>query len=670
MSLDAICLGALRAELEREITGMKVDKVQQPGKDRLVLGLRGNGKPKKLLISAGSGNARLHLTEETDENPASPPMLCMLLRKQLVGARLAALTQPETERVLDILFDAVDPMGFPCQRHLIFESMGKYANLILTDGEMCILACVHRLEGNFTESRMILPGLRYRLPPPQNKSNPAKVSPDFLREMLNGGGEKELSTVLMETFSGFSPLICRELAFRASGRTDVRVSEIIDGGLANTAVNVFLEFQRVLCSGDYTPYLLTDSTGAPKDFSFAAVFTYEENQDMPDGELTASDKDSLKRIMGDYAEATGHQFTFDPTGRKAYDMELATRFGDRTLDLLIVVKKYLTGANFRRCNTLFLDRALKSHELIQAFARTVRTEKETKDQGNIVCYQTTKQDVNDALVEYSNGDMANVHSLAKDYGELIADFMAAMAATKLTNPDSRSKEEQDEFVAAFGKAVHDFEKLSLYPEFDLDKGSVPGITLHDYNILKSKYKDIWDERHKPGQPVSIEDNVEFVINVLETDTIDYDYIFDLLKDITDTPDPSLKERIIRIIEGIADKSKAGLIKEFVDQTMSVKISEDDDVRDRFGRFIKEKQQKDVEAIASKYRIPVSRVAPIAFSFLRTDDVPTAKESVVSVIMETPPQPSNVRELTEKTDALTLEIASFRDKYKGFISFGA
>ena len=275
MSLDAICLGALRAELEREITGMKVDKVQQPAKDRLVLGLRGNGKPRKLLISAGSGNARLHLTEEADENPATPPMLCMLLRKQLVGARIAALTQPETERVLDILFDAVDPMGFPCKRHLIFESMGKYANLILTDGEMCILACVHRLEGNFTESRMILPGLLYRLPPPQNKSNPAKVSPDFLREMLNGGGEKELSTVLMETFSGFSPLICRELAFRASGRTDIRVSEIIDGGLANTAVNVFLEFQRVLRSGDYTPYLLTDSTGAPKDFSFLRIGQYE-----------------------------------------------------------------------------------------------------------------------------------------------------------------------------------------------------------------------------------------------------------------------------------------------------------------------------------------------------------------------------------------------------------
>lgn len=275
MSLDAICLGALRAELEREITGMKVDKVQQPAKDRLVLGLRGNGKPRKLLISAGSGNARLHLTEETDENPASPPMLCMLLRKQLVGARIAALTQPEMERVLDILFDAVDSMGFPCKRHLIFESMGKYANLILTDGEMCILACVHRLEGNFSESRMILPGLLYRLPSPQNKSNPAKVSPDFLREMLNGGGEKELSTVLMETFSGFSPLICRELAFRASGRTDIRVSEIIDGGLANTAVNVFLEFQRVLRSGDYAPYLLTDSTGAPKDFSFLRIGQYE-----------------------------------------------------------------------------------------------------------------------------------------------------------------------------------------------------------------------------------------------------------------------------------------------------------------------------------------------------------------------------------------------------------
>ncbi len=500
----------------------------------------------------------------------------------------------------------------------------------------------------------------------------------LLHQAIADGNILEMSPTYIETIRNKDNVPLEEMvkaidkqgAIEDKGRVELIAQDIL---FRYPAITKHKTYNAILACNSIPQLILYYDwlkANAPKDFSFAAVFTYEENQDMPDGELTASDKDSLKRIMGDYADATGHQFTFDPTGRKAYDMELATRFGDRTLDLLIVVKKYLTGANFRRCNTLFLDRALKSHELIQAFARTVRTEKETKDQGNIVCYQTTKKDVNDALVEYSNGDMANVHSLAKDYGELIADFMAAMAATKLTNPDSRSKEEQDEFVAAFGKAVHDFEKLSLYPEFDLDKGIVPGVTLHDYNILKSKYKDIWDERHKPGQPDSIQDNVEFVINVLETDTIDYDYIFDLLKDITDTPDPSIRERIIRIIEGIADKSKAGLIKEFVDQTMSIKISEDDDVRDRFGRFIKEKQQKDVEAIASKYRIPASRVALIAFSFLRTDDVPTAKESVISVIMETPPRPSNVRELTEKTDALTLEIASFRDKYKGFISFGA
>jgi type I restriction enzyme R subunit len=232
---------------------------------------------------------------------------------------------------------------------------------------------------------------------------------------------------------------------------------------------------------------------APKDFSFAAVFTFEENQEMPDGEAQPTDKDALFHIMKDYSADTGRQFSFDQQGRKAYDMELADRFGNRTLDLLIVVNKYLTGANFKRCNTLFLDKALRSYGLIQAFARTVRTEKDIKTQGNIVCYQTTEDDVNAALTEYSNGDNANIHSLARPYDQLLADFASAMAETRLTDPDSRSKKERDGFIAAFGKALGCFARLRLYPNFSLD-GSVPGVSSREFNLYKSKYKDIWDER--------------------------------------------------------------------------------------------------------------------------------------------------------------------------------
>ena len=168
MGLDAICLTAVLEELRGTLEGGRIDKVYQPSRDEIVLAVRGAGENVKLLLSASPNGPRLHLTREVRENPAQPPMFCMLLRKHLTGARFLRLEQPELERIVLLRLESTDELGDKVLRTLVLEAMGRRANLILLDGEDRIIDCVRRVEGDVaTGQRGVMPGLFYRLPDPR-----------------------------------------------------------------------------------------------------------------------------------------------------------------------------------------------------------------------------------------------------------------------------------------------------------------------------------------------------------------------------------------------------------------------------------------------------------------------------------------------------------------------
>lgn len=168
MALDAICLTAVLEELRKVLEGGRIDKVYQPSRDEIVLAVRGAGENVKLLLSASPNGPRLHLTKEVRENPAQPPMFCMLLRKHLTGAHFLRLEQPELERIVLLRLESTDELGDKVLRTLVLEAMGRRANLILLDGEDRIIDCVRRVEGDVTTGqRGVMPGLLYRLPDPR-----------------------------------------------------------------------------------------------------------------------------------------------------------------------------------------------------------------------------------------------------------------------------------------------------------------------------------------------------------------------------------------------------------------------------------------------------------------------------------------------------------------------
>ena len=260
MPLDAVTLSALTKELRTLVEGAKIDRVQQPEKEVLLLTLRTREGNRRLLVSAAVSGARVHFTEQSFENPAEPPMFCMLLRKHLIGARIRELCQPEYERMLLIRFSSRDEMGDESEKTLAVELIGRSANIVLVGSDGRILDCLRRMEYG-GEGRAMLPGMIYRLPPRQDKTPFFSCAEKELDAILASfDPEAEMDKELLRVFSGLSPLICREMSFRSRG----------DAGLLRENL---LALRETVRAGEFTPTLVSVD-GAAKDFSFMAVNQY------------------------------------------------------------------------------------------------------------------------------------------------------------------------------------------------------------------------------------------------------------------------------------------------------------------------------------------------------------------------------------------------------------
>ena len=272
MPFDAVFLSAVTAELRTSLVGSRIDKVQMPARDLVVLQFHGPNGNGRLLLSASSNSPRLHLTREPLENPAQPPMFCMLLRKHLSGGRIVELRQPPMERLVDIVMDCTDEMGEQVQKHLILELMGRNSNLILTDGDGRVLDCLRRVDFEMSEKRQVLPGLFYQDPPAQEKINPLTAEQETITELLvNLEGQKRFDKWLLDTFGGLSPLICRELSYELFGDIEVEVGTLSEETRQAAAERLYERFQNLTARP--VPLMLRKE-GKPSDFSFRPISQY------------------------------------------------------------------------------------------------------------------------------------------------------------------------------------------------------------------------------------------------------------------------------------------------------------------------------------------------------------------------------------------------------------
>ncbi|WP_298017477.1 NFACT family protein [uncultured Dysosmobacter sp.] len=296
MPLDAVCLQAVAEELRPQLLGLRIDKVQQPARDQVILLLRGN---KRLLLNAGANAPRIQLTETARDNPAEPPMFCMLLRKHLVGARVAEITQPPLERLVRLELDITDDFGQPGRRTLVLEAMGRRSNLILLDGEGRILDCMRRVDADMSAQRQVLPGLYYEPPASTGRLPVTEETEAGFREKLSAANpERQLDAFLLDSYFGISPLMARELAFRTAGETDRHIFELDRTG-EDRLWGEIQEFVKTVQESAFTPYLLKQE-GRPVEFACVSIAQYGSA-------VTLERYESFSALLDDFYEVRERQ---------------------------------------------------------------------------------------------------------------------------------------------------------------------------------------------------------------------------------------------------------------------------------------------------------------------------------------------------------------------------
>lgn len=348
------------------------------------------------------------------------------------------------------------------------------------------------------------------------------------------------------------------------------------------------------------------------NYNIAAVYSYGSNEDLSNKEEHS--RESLDRIIRDYNKM--FDTNFDTNTFSAYNKDISNRLKQKKnpqIDILLVVNMYLTGFDSRPLNTLYVDKNLDWHNLLQAFSRTNRVEKETKPFGNIVCYRNLKKNTDDALKLFSQTDKAE-DVLVKNYEyykeqfEQYAAELYKFAPTPEAVDGLMNEEDQAKFVIAFRELSKILLILKTFVEFSWDDFDLT-MPQQNYEDYKSKYLTINDSIRKVRQAekVSILNDIDFSIEIIQTDKINVAYIMNLLRNI-DFTDHEQKEKDINNIYKELDRSdnpelrrKVDLIKQFIGEVVP-KMSADDSVDEEYSNFETAQRNKEIEDFAFENKL--------------------------------------------------------------------
>ncbi len=300
MAFDACMMRAVLSEYRREFPEAKIEKVMQPQNDEIDMVIKCAKHSRRLVFNVGPNAPRLQLSDTAKENPKEAPMLCMLLRKYFLGARIISAEQLGFDRIAVFTVACYDEMGFPTEKKIICEIMGKYANLIVTDGDYKVLTAMKIIDFAASTVRQVLPGLKYQIPAQPDKLSPLDATEEYFLEKLSAfSPERSGEKFITSTFAGIATQIAHELVFRATGAVDTPVGDIPPEMFLKT----FLEWQRLLKEERYTPTVAIDKDGRPTDYSYMDItylgdaVTYEKFDTLSAlFDMYFAERDRLERI--------------------------------------------------------------------------------------------------------------------------------------------------------------------------------------------------------------------------------------------------------------------------------------------------------------------------------------------------------------------------------------
>lgn len=378
-------------------------------------------------------------------------------------------------------------------------------------------------------------------------------------------------------------------------------------------------------NGQYTAIFATDSIPSlikyydefktiDHNYKIAAVFSYGANEDA-EGKDEHS-RDGLERIITDYNKMFRTNFSTDTFN--AYNTDISKKIKSKQIDILIVVNMYLTGFDSKPLNTLYVDKWLKYHDLLQAFSRTNRVEKSTKPFGNIVCYRNIKKRTDEAICLFSKTDTVD-DVLMKDYDyylKLYNDYvhkLLQIAPTPASIDSMQSEIEQREFIVVFRELSKLLLILKTFVEFNLEKDQL-ALSEQNYEDYKSKYHLIYEsvKNTKEAEKVSILDDIDFAIELMESDKINVAYIMNLIRNI-EFKNKEQREKDVEHIIGELDRTdnanlrkKVDLLKTFL-ETVVPTLSDGNEVDEAYSNFEDKERNREIEEFSSKEDIDVKFV---------------------------------------------------------------
>ncbi|MBN2782498.1 MAG: type I restriction endonuclease subunit R [Campylobacterales bacterium] len=465
--------------------------------------------------------------------------------------------------------------------------------------------------------------------------------------------------------------------------SDERIEKIVDYIIAN--------HDRKTHSKDFTSLMCVSSVemlikyyeafkGKKHNLKIATIFSYSANEDDKDatGELEYDEVDSsdeehinkhsrekLDEFIEDYNEMFGCRYsTKDSQSFYNYYNDISKRVKQKEIDVLLVVNMFLTGFDSKTLNTLYVDKNLKYHALIQAFSRTNRILNEQKSQGNIICFRNLKNATDDAIALFSNKDAKEI-ILMEPYEEYVKKFDEKYETLKTIAPtvDSVSELFGDykklEFVTAFRALMRVKNVISGFSDFkwsDVEMGE------QEFNNYLSKYLDM-----KPTgitnspEKVSILEDVDFELELIHKDEINVTYILQLLAQFADTQDDELKTKQKENISNILSnnpqlRSKRELIERFIDENL-VNINNSDDIEAEFEKFWDEQRNKAFDELCEVENLDSGEVRKLIDRYLYDERIPLANDVAKSLKIKL--------KLLERRKVVTRvldKIVSFVDKF--------
>ena len=351
------------------------------------------------------------------------------------------------------------------------------------------------------------------------------------------------------------------------------------------------------------------------DLKIGAIFTYGANEDLDKN--PEHSRESLDKIIDDYNKMYNTNFsssTFD-----AYFRDICKKIKNTEIDIVIIVNMLLTGFDAKRLNTLYVDKSLKYHDLIQAFSRTNRVESETKPFGNIVCYRTTKERVDEAVKLFSQTDNIDTVIMAP-YEDYLNKFKVAVSELLKITPvvdsvDSLEREEDIKaFIIAFRTVAKLLVSLKTFNEFDLDNGDTD-LNAQMFEDYKSKYYDLYRKLSNDKEKSSILNDITFSLELIQTDKINVSYILNLIRNIDLTNETQKLQDIENIERKLANstdddlRSKTDLIKSFLKSILPT-LKEDDSIDEALNNHMNVEREKEIEKFSEDNNINLDNLKEI------------------------------------------------------------